>query len=91
MVKEGLLKEALELAGSADPKDVRDALAKMDIKGGPATIQIGQRVDFDERGHNMYAKLGLNQWRNGELATVWPESDSSAPIVYPIPDWSKRK
>jgi len=86
-----VVKEALELAGSRDPEAVREALTKLDIQKGPAAWQMSGRVKFDERGHNIYARTGLLQWRNGKLSSVWPSDVAARPLVFPIPKWSERK
>jgi branched-chain amino acid transport system substrate-binding protein len=85
-----ILKEALEIAGSSDPKAVAEALRKVDIKDKPGAYQMSRRVKFDDAGRNIYSRLGLLQWRNGELRTVWPKEVASVPLVYPSPDWNKR-
>src|SRR6058998_1927101 len=46
-----LIKEAIEQAKSADPKAIRDALAKIDLTSGPAASSFyPNRIKFDERG-----------------------------------------
>jgi branched-chain amino acid transport system substrate-binding protein len=67
-----VLKEALELAASADPVKVRDALAAVDITTGPAKDIPGGGVNYDETGQNTYASIAIQQWQNGQVITVAP-------------------
>src|SRR5438477_958631 len=68
-----LIKEAIEQAKSADPKAIRDALAKIDISSGPAVAAFQPtRVKFDERGRRVGATPLIVQWQGGEPFTVVP-------------------
>ena len=80
-----LIKEAAEQARSADPKAIRDALAKIDLTSGPAasTFYPG-RIRFDERGRRMGAVPLIVQWQGGEPFTVAPNAVATRPIA-----WSK--
>src|SRR5438876_15189 len=78
-----LIKEAIELAKSADPKAIRDALAKIDLSTGPAasTLYPG-RIRFDERGRRIGAVPLIVQWQNGEPFTVVPVSLATRPVAW---------
>jgi branched-chain amino acid transport system substrate-binding protein len=78
-----LIKEAIEQAKSADPKAIRDALAKIDLSTGPAasTLYPG-RIRFDERGRRIGAAPIIVQWQNGEPFTVVPQSLATRPVVW---------
>lgn len=80
-----LIKEAIEQAKSADPKAIRDALAKIDLQSGPAasTLYPG-RIRFDERGRRIGAAPIIVQWQKGEPFTVVPQQVATRPVV-----WSK--
>jgi branched-chain amino acid transport system substrate-binding protein len=80
-----LIKEAAEQARSADPKAIRDALAKIDLTSGPAasTLYPG-RIRFDERGRRIGAVPLIVQWQGGEPFTVAPNAVATRPIA-----WSK--
>lgn len=80
-----LIKEAIEQAKSADPKAIRDALAKIDLQSGPAasTLYPG-RIRFDERGRRIGAAPIIVQWQSGEPFTVVPQQVATRPVV-----WSK--
>ncbi|HEY2995938.1 MAG TPA: ABC transporter substrate-binding protein [Methylomirabilota bacterium] len=68
-----LIKEAIEQARSADPKAIRDALARIDLSAGPATAAFQPaRVKFDERGRRVGATPLIVQWQGGEPFTVVP-------------------
>ncbi|HEY3115323.1 MAG TPA: amino acid ABC transporter substrate-binding protein, partial [Chloroflexota bacterium] len=80
-----ILEKALRDAGSADPKAVEAALAKMDIMTffGHTKFDTGQTYGL-QTGHDMV----LLQWqKTAELGrqTVWPADAASAKLVYPKP------
>jgi branched-chain amino acid transport system substrate-binding protein len=78
-----LIKEAIEQAKSADPKAIREALAKLDISAGPATAAFyPPRVKFDERGRRVGAAPLIVQWQGGEPYTVVPAAVATRPIVW---------
>ena len=78
-----LIKEAIEQAKSADPKQVRDALAKIDLSTGPAAASLYPgRIRFDERGRRIGAVPLIVQWQNGEPYTVVPTSLATRPVVW---------
>jgi branched-chain amino acid transport system substrate-binding protein len=68
-----IIKEAAELAKSTDPKAIRDAVAKLDLKSGPAAGALAPgRIRYDERGRRIGATPIIVQWQNGEPFTVVP-------------------
>jgi branched-chain amino acid transport system substrate-binding protein len=78
-----LIKEAIEQAKSADPKAIRDALAKIDLTSGPATAAFQPaRVKFDERGRRVGAAPLIVQWQGGEPFTVVPIAAATRPVVW---------
>jgi branched-chain amino acid transport system substrate-binding protein len=78
-----LIKEAIEQAKSADPKAIRDALAKIDLTTGPAATSLAPgRIRFDERGRRIGAVPLIVQWQNGEPFTVVPVNLATRPIVW---------
>jgi len=78
-----LIKEAIEQAKSADPKAVRDALAKIDLSTGPAAASLYPgRIRFDERGRRIGAVPLIVQWQNGEPYTVVPANLATRPVVW---------
>jgi len=78
-----LIKEAIEQAKSADPKAIRDALAKIDISSGPAVSAFyPARVKFDERGRRIGATPLIVQWQDGEPYTVVPTAVATRPVAW---------
>lgn len=72
-----VLADALERAGSLDPKAIREALAKTRLTTGPAMIASYDAVEFDETGQNKHAApviVQINDVGNGlERISVWPK------------------
>ena len=78
-----LIKEAIEQAKSADPKAIRDALAKIDLTSGPAASSFyPNRIKFDERGRRVGATPLIVQWQGGEPFTVVPAAVATRPVVW---------
>ncbi len=71
-----ILRQALEGAGSRDPRQIRDALARLEFTGLPYPNPI---VRFGEKGLNAYNAAVLAEWINGELRTVWPKPHQTTP------------
>jgi branched-chain amino acid transport system substrate-binding protein len=66
-------KEALELAKSADPKEVNKAMKKLDLTSGTAAASMaGGRVRFDEKGRRIDAIPIIGQWQDGVPYSVYP-------------------
>jgi branched-chain amino acid transport system substrate-binding protein len=78
-----LIKEALEQAKSADPRALRDALARIEVTAGPATAAFyPPRVKFDERGRRVGAAPLIVQWQGGEPFTIVPADVATRPIAF---------
>lgn len=73
-----LIKEAIERAGSAEPQQIRDALAEMNVDSGPQAAMPPGQIAFDETGMNEFATPIMIQWRDEVPATVWPEDLAAA-------------
>lgn len=73
-----VLADALERAGSLDPKAIRDALAATKLSSGPAMVASYDAIEFDETGQNKNAALCIVQindiGKGLERLTVWPKS-----------------
>lgn len=68
-----MFKEAMELAKSADPEKVNDAIKRMDLTRGPAAETMpGGEVKFDPRGRRIGAIPVIAQWQDGVPVTVYP-------------------
>lgn len=68
---------AVEDAGSADSKDVRDALAALDTESffGP--------IKFDDTGKNVTKPMSAIQIQNGAVKTIYPEDQAEAKLQWP--------
>jgi branched-chain amino acid transport system substrate-binding protein len=64
-------------ANSTDPDKIRDAIAALNVTTffGPLT--------FDPTGKNVAKPMSVIQIQHGKPVTVWPKSDSEAPLVWP--------
>lgn len=74
-----LIVNALEACGSYDPVAVRDAIRANTFD---SILQPGQ-IQFDERGVNVLATIGIPQWQHGECVYVWPEELAGAEFIAP--------
>jgi len=82
-----VLLDAMERAGSRDPKKIRDAIAATSLKEHMAP---GGPIEFDETGQNKNAMITLQQIQDQQIKVVLPEEYSDAKPMYPYPEWSKR-
>jgi branched-chain amino acid transport system substrate-binding protein len=80
----GVLKDALERAGSADRDKLRDALAKTNLADH---ILPQDAIKFDETGENVNATPALLQVQNGKPVVVGPARFAEARPVFPVPKW----
>lgn len=74
--------KAIEAAGSAEPAEVRDAIATLKYCDGFAVGIPGGCTSFDEKGLTNTAKPIFVQWRGDELLTVYPAENATAD-----PEW----
>lgn len=79
-----VLIDAIERAGSRDPKDIRDSLANTHMRwtAGP--------IDFDEDGFNINKNVVVTQVQNGEFEVVYPSKLATAESILPMPTWEER-
>jgi branched-chain amino acid transport system substrate-binding protein len=77
--------DAIQRAGTLDPKKVRDAIAatNMTTVMGPMTFAP------TGRGQGKYLRL-MAQWQKGKDELVWPADQASAPLLFPTPPWNER-
>jgi branched-chain amino acid transport system substrate-binding protein len=86
-----VLADALERAGSLDPKAIRDALAATKLSSGPAMVASYDAIEFDQTGQNKNAALciiQINDMGKGlERLTVWPKGarHTGYTPVFPAP------
>ena len=80
--------DALKRAKSMTPKDVRDALAKTDMKTAFGPVKF---VSYGKKTQQNKLDTYMVQWQKGELEAVWPASAATTKYIYPTPHWDKRK
>jgi branched-chain amino acid transport system substrate-binding protein len=81
-----VLAEALERAGSADPRAIRDALAKTALKSD--LLPMLGPIEFDERGENTNAAPIINQVQGDQVLQVFPDNAAEKPPIFPGTPWS---
>lgn len=85
-----IIADALNRAGSADPKKLRDALATTNLCSGPATkVMPVKCIKFDETGQFPYSIL-FAQWKKGKLTPISPAEFAITKAVWPMPTWKER-
>jgi len=86
-----VIADALERAGSLDPKKLRGAFAATKLDSGPAMIISYDSIEFDKDGQNKNAGIVIVQIRevNGKMEriSVWPKGARRAGYtpVFPMP------
>lgn len=83
-----VIADALKRAKSLTPKDVRDSLAKTDMKTVFGPVKF---ISYGKKSQQNKLPTFLVQWIDGKLETVWPKDVSTKKYVYPVPLWDKRK
>ncbi|HWN14998.1 MAG TPA: ABC transporter substrate-binding protein [Candidatus Dormibacteraeota bacterium] len=80
----GVLKDALERAGSTDRDKLRDALSKTNLADH---ILPQDAIKFDDTGENVNATPALLQVQNGKSVVVGPARFAEAKPVFPVAKW----
>jgi branched-chain amino acid transport system substrate-binding protein len=79
-----MVKEALEQAASADPGKVREALARLDLRQGPAVQALMPGyIRFNEQGRRVDAVPVIVQWQSGVPYTVYPKEGAVRQASWP--------
>jgi len=78
-----IFKEAMEKAGSADPKKVAAAIRGFNETGGASRFFPGGKLSFEPNGRRVNSELVIIQWQNGEPKTVYPVSFAATSAVWP--------
>lgn len=81
---------AIDNAGSADPKAIRDALAAIDLDEKDLIVPW-KRVKFNEAGQNEYGSSIIVQTLDNAIYTVWPFEYAAKEVVWPRPHWNDLK
>jgi len=72
---------AADAARSREPLAIRDALRKLKLSNGPASLLPNDALAFDENGQNIVGNV-MSQVIDGNFVTVWPEAVASKPIKF---------
>lgn len=81
-----LLQLAIEKADSIMTDKVRDALASLDVE-----LSTWPSIAFNEKGQNVRRSHPVIQVQDGKYVMVYPESSKEKAVIYPTPEWKKRK
>ena len=82
-----IIKEAIEKAGSADPKAVRDAIRTLTFETGETTMMQPGVIKWDEGGWNENVTAVMVQWQDGYPRTIFPRDQSVSEILVPGVDY----
>jgi branched-chain amino acid transport system substrate-binding protein len=77
-----VLAKAIEDAGSLDKEKIRNALAKMDMKG---SLVVGGRVTFKPNGQIDNDYVMMQNASGGKASLIYPKDIATAKAVVPIP------
>jgi branched-chain amino acid transport system substrate-binding protein len=72
---------AADAARSREPLAIRDALRKLKLTSGPASLLPNDALAFDENGQNIIGNV-MSQVIDGNFVTVWPEAVASKQIKF---------
>jgi len=73
-----VMMDAIERAGSLDPKAINAEMAKTD-----KVYEVG-RVKYNE-DHYFALPTFMTQWQNGKIEIVYPPNIATAKLIYPLP------
>lgn len=77
-----ILKDAMEVAKSADPKKVAEAIRTMEGSSA-ARYFPGGKLRFEPNGRRAGAELVILQWQGGEPKPVYPTSLATSQAAWP--------
>ena len=80
--------DAYKRAGSADPKDLTDALRQTNIA---EHVMTGGPIKFDAKGQNVNIQSAAVQNFDRKPAVVLPSDVASMDAVFPMPGWGDPK
>jgi len=80
-----LLERALAKAGSLEQAKIRKALREIEL-----TDTITGSIKFNEKGENLWGKVGVLQIQKGEQKVIYPEKAAESKLIYPVVPWEKR-
>jgi branched-chain amino acid transport system substrate-binding protein len=83
------LANAINNAGSTDPKKIRKALQELDMSSESLIVPY-RGVKFGKDGQNEKTRGILMQVQNGKYCTVYPFELAACELKYPMPTWSQK-
>jgi branched-chain amino acid transport system substrate-binding protein len=81
--------QAIDEAGSAEAEAIQEAMNNTDVPA-EQTIMPWDGIGFDDTGQNELARGVILQYIDGEYKLIWPFEESTADVVWPLPEFSKR-
>jgi branched-chain amino acid transport system substrate-binding protein len=79
-----ILATAMNMTKSTNPVEIRNAIAKMDLKSGPAAAAWPcDCVKFGSNGRQAGAVVVIRQWQNGKVVDVYPPKYADGKAVWP--------
>ncbi len=84
-----ILKDALEISCSTDPKKLAETLRTMNLKEGVWNFMYPE-MSFDDQGFNKVMLNVVAQIQGGKTNVVWPKAYAVAEAVWPVPAWDAR-
>jgi branched-chain amino acid transport system substrate-binding protein len=83
------LANAINNAGSTDPKKIQKALQDLDMSAESLIVPY-RGIKFGKDGQNMKTRGILMQVQNGKYCTVYPFELAACELKYPMPTWSQK-
>ncbi len=81
-----ILMEAINRAGSADPRKIRDALRATDMPEGDVPMPW-KGVKFGADGQNNLVSTVMIQVHDGAYQSIYPFNVAAKDVIYPFPAW----
>ena len=78
-----IFKDAIEKAGSADPKKVAQAIRTLNESEGAARYFPGSKLAFEPNGRRADAGVVIVQWQTGEPKAIFPASLATSKPLWP--------
>ena len=83
------LANAINNAGSTDPKKIQQALQELDMSSESLIVPY-RGIKFGPDGQNTKTRGILMQVQNGKYCTVYPFELAACELMYPMPTWSEK-
>jgi branched-chain amino acid transport system substrate-binding protein len=77
-----VIAQALEDGKSADPADLRDAIAKVSVD--EPLLAFDGPINFDEKGQNENATVIVMQVQQNKVEQVFPEKFQTTKLAFPV-------